>query len=49
MGIFSFSDESYASVTLVVPSLLFEDVTIRKIRGVTSKPPVIPNPYFDGK
>jgi predicted Zn-dependent protease len=49
MGIFSISDESYAPVTLAVPSLLFEDVTVRKIRGVTSKPPVIPNPYFDGK
>ena len=49
MGIFSFGDESYAPVTLAVPSLLFEDVTVRKVRGVTSKPPVITNPYFDGQ
>ena len=49
MGIFSFGDESYAPVTLAVPSLLFEDVTVRKVRGASSKPPVISNPYFDSK
>ena len=42
-------DESSAPVTLVVPSLLFDDVTLHKTRGETPKPPVIPHPYFDGK
>ena len=48
-GMFSLGDELYAPVTLAVPSLLFEDVTVTKTRGEMSKPPVIPNPYFDAK
>jgi hypothetical protein len=42
-------DESSAPVTLVVPSLLFDDVALHKTRGETPKPPVAPHPYFDGK
>jgi predicted Zn-dependent protease len=49
MGTFSFGDEGYTAVTLAVPSLLFEDVTVRKARGETPKPPVALHPYFDGK
>jgi predicted Zn-dependent protease len=49
IGIFSLGDEGYAPVTFAVPSMLFEDVTVRKVRGETSKPPVTSNPYFDGK
>jgi TldD protein len=49
MGMFSFGDEGYMPVTLAVPSLLFEDVTVRKVRGETPKPPVALHPYFDGK
>ena len=49
LGNFSIGDEGYAPVTLAVPSLLFEDVTVRKIRGETPKPPVAPHPYFEGK
>jgi hypothetical protein len=49
MGMFAFGDEGYAPVTLAVPSLLFEDVTVRKVRGETPRPPVAPHPYFDGK
>ncbi len=49
VGLPSFGDEGYMPVTLVVPSLLFEDVTVRKVRGETSKPPVASHPYFDGK
>jgi predicted Zn-dependent protease len=49
MGMFSFGDEAYAPVTLSVPSLLFEDVTVRKVRGETPKPPVASHPYFDSK
>jgi predicted Zn-dependent protease len=49
MGMFAFGDEGYAPVTMAVPSLLFEDVTVRKIRGETPRPPVVPHPYFDGK
>jgi len=42
-------DESTAPVTLAVPSLLFDDVTLHKTRGETPKPPVTPRPNFDGK
>jgi hypothetical protein len=49
MGMFSFGDEAYVPVTLAVPSLLFEDVTVRKARGDTPKPPVASHPYFDSK
>ena len=49
MGMFAIGDEGYAPVTLAVPSLLFEDVTVHKVRGETPKPPVAPHPYFDGK
>jgi hypothetical protein len=49
MGMFSYGDEAYTPVTLAVPSLLFEDVTVRKVRGETPKPPVAVHPYFEGK
>jgi predicted Zn-dependent protease len=49
MGLSFFGDEGYMPVTLAVPSLLFEDVTVRKVRGETPKPPVALHPYFDGK
>jgi PmbA/TldA metallopeptidase C-terminal domain len=42
-------DESSVPVTLAVPSLLFDDVTLHKTRGETPKPPVTPRPDFDGK
>jgi predicted Zn-dependent protease len=42
-------DESFAPVTVAVPSLLFDDVTVHKVRGETPKPPVAPHPFFDGK
>jgi len=48
-GLFSSGDEGYAPVTLAVPSLLFEDVTVHKVRGETPKPPVTAHPYFEGK
>ena len=31
----------------VVPSLLFEDITLKKPSGEVPKPPVAPHPYFD--
>jgi predicted Zn-dependent protease len=48
-GMLSSGDEAYAPVTLAVPALLFEDVTVHKVRGETPKPPVAAHPYFDGK
>jgi hypothetical protein len=42
-------DESSAPITVAVPSLLFDDLTVHKVRGETPKPPVAPHPYFDGK
>jgi predicted Zn-dependent protease len=44
MSIMSLGDEGFAPVTLAVPSLLFDDVTVRKVRGETSKPPIVPSP-----
>jgi hypothetical protein len=41
-------DETFAPVTVAVPSLLFDDVTVHKVRGETPKPPVAPRPDFDG-
>jgi len=38
-------DEGFAPVTLAVPSLLFDDVTVRKLRGETAKPPIVPSPF----
>jgi predicted Zn-dependent protease len=49
MGMFPSGDDQYMPVTLVVPSLLFEDVTVRRARGETPKPPVAPHPFFDSK
>jgi predicted Zn-dependent protease len=49
IAMFTIADESYAPVTLAVPSLLFDDVTVRKVRGEMSKPPIMSNPYFDNK
>lgn len=37
-------DEATAPITLAVPSLLFDDVTVHQIRGESNKPPVIPRP-----
>ena len=48
MSIMSLGDEGFAPVTLAVPSLLFDDVTVRKVRGETSKPPIVPSPYAGG-
>ena len=41
------SEENYAPVTLVVPSLLFEDANLRKIRAESPNPPVAGHPFFD--
>ncbi len=49
IAMISFGDEGYAPVTLVAPSFVLDDVTVRKIRGEISKPPIIPPPYFEGK
>jgi predicted Zn-dependent protease len=42
-------DEGSTPVSLAVPSFVFDDVTVRMMRGETPKPPVVPHPYFDGK
>jgi hypothetical protein len=45
----SAGDEGYAPVTLAVPSLVFEDVTVGKVRGETATPPIVPAPSFADK
>jgi hypothetical protein len=44
---FSFGEEGYTPLSLAVPSLLFEDLTIRKVRGEIPNPPVAKHPFFD--
>jgi hypothetical protein len=39
-------EESFTPVTLLVPSLLFEDATMRKIRVAAPNPPVSGHPFF---
>ena len=40
-------DSGATVVSFVVPSLLFEDVTLTKPRGEIPKPPVAKHPFFD--
>ena len=47
MMMFMSGGESSIPVTLVVPSLLFEDVTMRKIRAAAPNPPIATHPFFD--
>jgi predicted Zn-dependent protease len=46
-GQFSPLDTGGQVISLVVPSLLFEDLTLRKMRGEVPRPPVAPHPYFE--
>jgi len=41
------AEENYTPVTLAVPSLLFEEATLRKIRAEAPHPPVAGHPFFD--
>jgi hypothetical protein len=41
------AEENFRPVTVVAPSLLFEDLTMRKIHAVLPNPPVAPHPFFD--
>ena len=41
------SEESATPVSLAVPSLLFEDATMRKLRVASPNPPVAGHPFFD--
>jgi hypothetical protein len=47
MGMMVQGEESYTPLSLAVPSLLFEDATLRKIRVVSPNPPVVEHPFFD--
>jgi PmbA/TldA metallopeptidase C-terminal domain len=40
-------EENFTPVSLAVPSLVFEDVTVRRGRGAAPTPPVAGHPYFD--
>ena len=43
----SMPEESYRPVTIVSPSLLFEDMNLRRIRAAAPNPPVATHPFFD--
>jgi hypothetical protein len=43
----AFSEENYRPVTIVTPSLLFEEVTMRRIRATSPNLPVATHPFFD--
>jgi len=48
MGMMGFQgEESFTTVSMAVPSLLFEDATLRKIRAASPNPPVAGHPFFD--
>jgi predicted Zn-dependent protease len=40
-------EENYRPVTVVSPSLLFEDMALRRIRAAAPNPPVATHPFFD--
>ncbi len=40
-------EENFTPVSLVVPALLFEDATMRKIRAAVPKPPAYGHPFFE--
>ena len=40
-------DENFTPVSVAVPSLLFDDATMRKIRAAAPNPPVLKPPFFD--
>jgi hypothetical protein len=39
-------EEDFTPVSLLVPSLLFEDATLRKVRVAAPNPPVSGHPFF---
>ena len=41
------SEENFTPVSLLVPSLLFEDATMRKVRLAAPNPPVSGHPFFN--
>jgi hypothetical protein len=41
------SDENFTPVSMLVPSLLFEDVSMRKIRAAAPNPAILGHPFFD--
>ena len=50
VGPFSFpseGDENFTPVSVMVPSLLFEDASLRKIRAAAPNPPILKHPFFD--
>jgi hypothetical protein len=40
-------EENFTPVSLLVPSLLFEDATLRKVRAAAPNPPVSGHPFFN--
>ena len=40
-------EENFTPVSLLVPSLLFEDASMRKVRLAAPHPPVSGHPFFD--
>ena len=41
------AESGVAILSFVVPSLLFDDVTLKKPSSEIPKPPVVKHPYFD--
>jgi hypothetical protein len=41
------SEENFTPVSIVAPSLLFEDATLRKVRAAAPNPPVSGHPFFN--
>jgi hypothetical protein len=47
LPVMTVAEENFTPVSLAVPSLLFEDATMRKNRAVAPNPPVAGHPFFD--
>lgn len=47
ISLFYLGDSTTPIVSYVIPSLLFEDITVKKPSGEIPKPPAIKHPFFD--
>ncbi|HLJ49528.1 MAG TPA: metallopeptidase TldD-related protein [Bryobacteraceae bacterium] len=46
-GMLNEGEDNFTPVSMMVPSVLFEDVTMRKIRAAAPTPPILKHPFFD--
>jgi hypothetical protein len=47
LAMLNVAEENFTPVSLVVPSVVFEDINVRRIRAEAPNPPVSGHPFFD--